>query len=167
MSPNRRGILFRSLKTVAMAKSYFASEDSESCPKRSQSVLSANGSTLGMFTGSIDEKLISTDHSMSDTSGNRSLVSAKFQQRTYKNSLRRPETFMDCLSCHQSQGYGYPETARYTMNLTSNQRVGGSIPSGRANLNSNWRSPCRNAGAFLNVVPMLFQYDQINRQSPV
>ena len=106
MSPNRRGILFRSLNTVAMAKSYFASEDSESCPKRSQSVLSANGSTLGMFTGSIDEKLISTDHSMSDTSGNRSLVSAKFQQRTYKNSLRRPETFMDCLSCHQSQGYG-------------------------------------------------------------
>ena len=128
MSPNRHGIRFHFPKTVAMAKNNFASEDSESCPKRSHSVLSANGSTLGMFTGSIDEKLISTDHSMSDTSGNRSLVSAKFQQRTYKNSLRRPETFMDCLSCHQSQGYGYPETVRNRGYITYKQGVGGSSP---------------------------------------
>ena len=36
----------------------------------------------------------------------RSLVTAELQQRTYKNSVRQPEIFIECLSCPQSQGYG-------------------------------------------------------------
>ena len=39
---------------------------------------------------------------------------------------------MDCISCHQSQGYGHPETMRNNLYLIPKQRVAGSIPVSRS-----------------------------------
>jgi len=64
----------------------------------------------------------------------------------------QPRTFRDYPSSYQTEGSGHPEAVRNTGYITYKQGVGGSSPPSPTKLPPNWRSPCRNAGAFRLVV---------------